>query len=198
VTITDMVALAFGVGVYQHQEELEGLVGHLLTQPRRFHALEIGTLHGGTAALWGQLYAGRIVTVDLPEGPFGGAFFGYTPERCEIRRRALAELNPRILSLLGDSHDPLMVETVRVAFGGDQIDMLFLDGDHSLAGVREDFARYRPLVRPGGVVVFHDINDTPKHALDGCEVPSFWRALSGRKIEITIGAEWGGIGVLHV
>jgi predicted O-methyltransferase YrrM len=35
---------------------------------------------------------------------------------------------------------------------------LFIDGDHSYDGVRQDFEMYAPLVRPGGLVAMHDIN----------------------------------------
>ena len=36
------------------------------------------------------------------------------------------------------------------------IDLLFIDGDHSEAGVAEDWELWSPLVVPGGTVVFHD------------------------------------------
>jgi predicted O-methyltransferase YrrM len=36
------------------------------------------------------------------------------------------------------------------------IDLLFIDGDHSEAGVAGDWDLWSPLVAPGGTVVFHD------------------------------------------
>jgi len=36
------------------------------------------------------------------------------------------------------------------------IDLLFIDGDHSYAGVKRDWAEFSPFVTPFGVVVFHD------------------------------------------
>jgi predicted O-methyltransferase YrrM len=42
-----------------------------------------------------------------------------------------------------------------------QIDVLFIDGDHSEAGVRTDFDRWAPLVAPRGHVLFHDAVDAP-------------------------------------
>ena len=38
----------------------------------------------------------------------------------------------------------------------DRIDLLFIDGDHTAAGVLKDIKAWTPLVRLGGVVVFHD------------------------------------------
>jgi len=42
-----------------------------------------------------------------------------------------------------------------------QIDVLFIDGDHSEAGVRADFDRWAPFVGPGGHLLFHDAVDAP-------------------------------------
>ncbi|HWB61286.1 MAG TPA: class I SAM-dependent methyltransferase [Chthoniobacteraceae bacterium] len=36
------------------------------------------------------------------------------------------------------------------------IDMLFIDGDHSYEGVKADWDLFAPLVKPFGVVIFHD------------------------------------------
>jgi predicted O-methyltransferase YrrM len=37
------------------------------------------------------------------------------------------------------------------------IDLLFIDGDHTFDGVKRDWEMYSPLVRSGGMIVFHDI-----------------------------------------
>jgi len=36
------------------------------------------------------------------------------------------------------------------------IDLLFIDGDHTLEGVRQDFEQFSPWLRANGLVVFHD------------------------------------------
>ena len=38
----------------------------------------------------------------------------------------------------------------------EEIDLLFIDGDHSAAAVIGDVVGWRPLVRVGGLIVFHD------------------------------------------
>jgi hypothetical protein len=40
-----------------------------------------------------------------------------------------------------------------------QIDILFIDGDHSEFGARKDFDMYSPLVKENGYIVFDDYND---------------------------------------
>jgi cephalosporin hydroxylase len=36
------------------------------------------------------------------------------------------------------------------------VDLLHIDGDHSMKGCLADWENYRGLVRPGGLVLFHD------------------------------------------
>lgn len=38
-----------------------------------------------------------------------------------------------------------------------RVDLLFIDGDRSYEGVKQNWEQYSALVRPRGMVVFHDI-----------------------------------------
>jgi hypothetical protein len=99
--------------------------------------------------------------------------------------------------LLGDSHDPAMVEQLEAMLDGDAIDLLFIDGDHTFEGVKQDYEMYSPLVRPGGMVAFHDVCGHP--TMPFIEVDRFWATLPGDKEEFISGPElWGGIGILAV
>jgi len=57
-----------------------------------------------------------------------------------------------------------------------QLDMLFIDGNHSYAAVRSDFLRYGPRIRRGGYVAFHDVGSArftgPKQVVETCIVPN--------------------------
>jgi predicted O-methyltransferase YrrM len=83
----------------------------------------------------------------------------------------------------GDSREAPVVEAVRRVIPAHGLDVLFIDGDHSYAGVRSDYLNYRNLVRDGGVIAFHDI--VPDHAArfgrrtDSWtgDVPLFWSRL---------------------
>jgi FkbM family methyltransferase len=57
----------------------------------------------------------------------------------------------------------------------EQIDLLYIDGDHSYYGVRTDFLLYAPLVRDGGLIVFHDLNSRSQDA--EVEVDHLWQQL---------------------
>jgi hypothetical protein len=83
----------------------------------------------------------------------------------------------------------------------DQVDLLFIDGDHTYEGVKADYDLYGPLVRRGGVLAFHDILHHDNYPELG--VDRFWHSLPGSKTEIVspselspVGSRWGGIGLL--
>ena len=52
---------------------------------------------------------------------------------------------------------------------------LFIDGDHTSEGVKRDWEMYSQLVRPGGLVAFHDIASS----YDDTQVARFWNELKG-------------------
>lgn len=145
------IPAACPVPAYQNLTEF----GHLwefleARQPRRL--LEIGSLYGGTLWYWSQLPTlEQIVTVDMPSD-WDAVADGV---------RAARPLWPTWMHTIdfhdiqGDSHSPETVTHARDLFAGD-LDVAFIDGDHSEDGVRRDFELWAPLVRPGGVVAFHD------------------------------------------
>jgi len=100
----------------------------------------------------------------------------------------------------GDSHSPGTLERVREILGGQELDFLFIDADHTYEGVKRDFEMYSPLVRRGGVVAFHDIVPHPPETR--CEVSRFWDEVKARYRHLEIVRDWSqgwaGIGVLFI
>ena len=117
--------------------------------------LEIGTAQGGTLYLWCQACASnaKIVSVDLPGGKFGG---GYSNERAKLYQ-AFARDKQELHLLRENSHTESTQEKVKNIFIGENIDYLFIDGDHTYEGVKNDFLAYGKMVRPGGLIVLHDV-----------------------------------------
>lgn len=180
-------------GAAQKLGELQSLSE--LLQRRELRAVcELGTLAGGT--FWLLAYLARadalLVSVDLPGGPFSGD----TPPASEQELRELCLPLQRVEIIRGDSQRlGTRGRVARIlAELGLELDLLFIDADHSYDGVRRDFVLYGPLVRAGGLVVFHDICE---HAPElGVGVGRFWRQLDGQKIELVEEPRtWGGIGV---
>ena len=137
--------------------------------PKR--SMEIGTNYGGTLFLLCNLSPldARIISVDLPLGPFGG---GYPRRKAPLFRR-FPRGRQKLHLLRGDSHSPETKQHILEILDGEKLDYLFLDGDHTYNGVQRDFQMYSPLVRSGGIVAFHDIVSYQRDS--NCQVERFWR-----------------------
>jgi predicted O-methyltransferase YrrM len=183
----------------QHPSEIRSFLELLEPDPPSV-VLEIGTARGGTLFLFAQIAHddALLVSIDVPGD---GYAFGGRPEYKRRARlyRALGRERQRIVYVAGDSHREETYREVRDVLSGKPVDLLFIDGDHTRAGVERDFEMYLPLVRNGGIVAFHDIVPGPPEAVG--DVPSFWRDIrTSESVEIV--ADWQqrsfGIGVLPV
>lgn len=97
--------------------------------------------------------------------------------------------------IYGDSHDSITIEKLKNILNKQQIDLLFIDADHSYHAVKTDFELYNPLVKH--IVAFHDISiNSPLYG-----VKRFWNEIKGCKLSIidnsfpTVGQPIG-IGIL--
>ena len=180
---------------WQIASEIERFLRMLEADPPRT-VLEIGTARGGTLFLLTRVAASDalLVSVDLRRGQFGG---GYPRWRARLYR-SFAREGQRVELVLGDSHERRTRERIRRLLSERALDLLFVDGDHTYEGVKQDFADYSPLVRPGGLVAFHDIvpGGPGKHGDPG-GVPAFWRELAATHEagELVEDWEWGSCGI---
>ena len=157
------------------------------------YILEIGTASGGTLFCFCKLAKNdaTIISIDLPEGPFGGGY----PEWKTIIYRAFKKPNQRLFLLRMDSHKKETLEEVKKILNGNQLDFLFIDVDHSFEGVKRDFEIYSPSVRKEGIIGFHDIIPGPIENVGG--VPEFWKEIKNnfRIQEIVKDRQQGGCGI---
>ncbi len=194
---TPEMAMALQAGVefhiLQQLEEIVQLLIWLLDQGIVLHrVVEIGAHRGGTAAVWSTVTKEQVISIDLPGGIGGGISW----EAALDRNRKLKDRFPDVfIGILGDSHDADTLLRVQDVLTG-PADLLFIDGDHSLESVTADYEMYKGLVRPGGVIAFHDIRDTPEVRNFGGQVKTFWESLPEPKTTF-IDGDWGGIGVIR-
>jgi predicted O-methyltransferase YrrM len=164
--------------------------------PKR--SLEIGTYRGGTLYLLCNFSApdARIISLDLPRGSFGG---GYHWAKIPLFK-CFARNHQSLRLVRADSHLPETKERIATILGGEFLDFLFIDGDHTYEGVKRDFEMYAPLVRPGGIVSFHDIAEHPPE--ERCEVSKFWNEIKQRhphrEVVENPAQGWAGIGILNM
>jgi predicted O-methyltransferase YrrM len=176
---------AFSIGMLQHYEEIAMLAGFLIAKKPK-NVMEIGTYKGGLFKILCSLSTHKKITVDLN---------AYYEVHMENRNKMIQGWGENIYTLIGDSQSTEIQQSVRSALNGELLDVIFLDGDHRYEGVKADFENYEPLVTPGGLVIFHDINETQQHKTDECLVSKFWNELTGEKVEMSVNREWGGIGI---
>jgi predicted O-methyltransferase YrrM len=161
--------------------------------------VEIGTGRGGTLFLLTRVATpdAILISVDLSSVAdlrFGGGDFRHRRPLFE----AFALDGQRVHFLDADSHAADTRASVERKLDGRDVDLLFIDGDHTEEGVRTDFELYRDLVRPGGIIAFHDIVDGKPDWVGG--VPNFWRSVRTEDavefVEDRAQGGWG-IGVLR-
>ena len=178
VDLEDALEFAFSRGLgalitsSQVRSEIQALC-ETVRQRKPRTVLEIGTLHGGAFFLFSRVAADDafLVSVDLPR-----EFWKPWRLLCAY----LGKKGQNVFVIDGDSHAPSTVERVRRVLGSRKVDFLFIDGDHSYEGVRQDFENYVGLLNDVGVIAFHDINPDywtrfrkPTRAYAG-EVYRFW------------------------
>jgi len=140
-------AVRFAVpgGTHQVAEEIEGFMAYAAARrPRR--VCEIGVADGGTTVLLSRMSptVEVMIGIDL---------------RIAHRRilEGLAPAHQRLHLLEASSLEDTTVARARELLGGEPLDLLFIDGSHTYDDALSDFEQYRGLVRPGGLIAFHDI-----------------------------------------
>jgi len=120
--------------------------------------LEVGTANGGTLKFFEHAAGsdGKIVSIDHTKRP-DTIRIDFSNPLCEIQL------------LNRDSQALETLEEVKLLFGNEPIDFLYIDGDHRYESVKKDFENYHGLVRPGGIIGFHDVNYPP--------VNQFWNEI---------------------
>lgn len=153
----------FTINTLQMRTEILALANAVAAlKPRTI--LEIGTARGGTLLIWSSLASEKVISCDLVHR--------------EPQKALLEALPPpgsacKVTLLTGNSHAAEFKQRVAAELGGEKVDFLFIDGDHTVEGVKADYEDYREFVRPGGIIAFHDIVE--KQPFETNQVHQLWR-----------------------
>jgi predicted O-methyltransferase YrrM len=118
--------------------------------------VEIGVMHGVTTALLRSVMAADGVITGIDRHPPGRLFVSF--ERLTAQRELARHPRGHAILLREWSHDAARHWTTPV-------DFLFIDGDHSWAGVEGDWRDWTPHVVLGGIVALHDSRPLPDRDL---------------------------------
>jgi predicted O-methyltransferase YrrM len=201
-TLEQMVDLVLRSELFpslQKRAEVLGLLRLLQEHPPRC-LCEIGAFGGGTLMLFCAVAApkARILSIDL----------AFSDKQMRILPQ-FASHGQRLTCLKADTHLPQTHAQVEYWLAGGRLDFLFIDGDHSLAGVKQDHEMYAPLVRPGGLIGFHDILPDSRTRFgtvtqaDSGQVPEYWNIVKQNHSQVREFIENPdqdglGIGILQV
>lgn len=192
----DAFAFATRIGITQEPDEIRWLF-ELVRDHKPQTVLEIGLDEGGTLFLWTRAAPpdAHLIAIDTrPPGRLG------LRSPFPLVRRSFARDAQHIDLVMGaDSHAPSTFELVQELLGPRKLDLLFVDGDHSRDGVWKDFRMYCPLVRPGGLIAFHDVSKQTSPDTEG--TARFWQefAADHETEEFVAGRTPGfGIGVYRM
>ncbi|MBN2712619.1 MAG: class I SAM-dependent methyltransferase [Planctomycetes bacterium] len=145
----------------QAHEEFSALID-LLRDEQIKNVVEIGSADGGWLGIIAGALGGKLNLFSIDPDP--NSFFD--PENCpEDHPRGFGSVSEL---LVGNGHtvkhiplrsdDPAATNHV-LAWTGNygNIDLLHIDGNHSMSACLRDWEMYKDYVRPGGFIVFHDV-----------------------------------------
>jgi len=123
---------------------------------------EIGVWHGVTTR---RLRAAMAPDADLLAiDPYPVGRLGFSAQRYIAHHEVAGVKNGRVRWIRATG-----VETARriAAAREAPVDFLFIDGDHTYEGLRDDWESWSGLVAPDGLVALHDSRSTPARNIDG-------------------------------
>ncbi len=149
---------------------LEKMAYDIVIKYRPKVIVELGTHMGLSALAMGLALrdlgeGGRLYAIDCWEGDTQAGFYDDSVYRTFLERIESLGIESTVLPLkmfFDEARDKVATP----------IDLLHIDGLHTWEAVNHDFDTYGPLVSPGGLVMFHDVNTHFK------DLRKFWRGLT--------------------
>lgn len=154
------MSMSLGICLQGVEAEFENALRRRAKQSELFVYLECGTAHGDT---W--LSVCRVLaSTGAKWRTIGIDNWIYAFE--EYQKKIAPEFGPdKALLLVQTREQAFATEKDRI---GDRLDFVFIDGCHARPCVMGDFLSVEPLVVPGGIVVFHDLNQPPGGIQEHC------------------------------
>lgn len=132
-------------GSWQTFDEFKYVYDNYLKPIKPKKIIEIGVAMGGTSRIFLDLVGpdGVVVGVDI--------------SKSLIDEKVLN--HPKYKFFHGFSTDPKILKQIKAI--SEKFDAILIDGDHTVEGVLKDTELYLPLIRNGGLVMWHDVRLEP-------------------------------------
>ncbi|MGH2642338.1 MAG: class I SAM-dependent methyltransferase [Chitinophagaceae bacterium] len=142
------------VKILQDPQEFAELI-KIYTQRKPENVLEVGSFFGGTLYYWikNNKNLKNLTSIDSPIPPSDHRY----EEMMESRDKWKEWTNGDSFTfhdLRGRSEDA----EILLKAGRSVYDFIFIDGGHEFQTVLNDFIRFFPMLRIGGIIAFHDIH----------------------------------------
>jgi hypothetical protein len=84
------------------------------------------------------------------------------------------------------------LERIPIVYG-----YIYIDGNHSYAGVKADYKRFWPFLREGGMMAFHDVMVDKVTDYGRCGVKRFWEWVSNKHRNCVTISTSAGLGIIQ-
>jgi predicted O-methyltransferase YrrM len=146
------------------------------SKPR--NVIEIGTQKGQST---------KSILLAMGENKYGKLISIDHKNRSTILDAEFSDLKTYWDFIQGNSHLEEVFNKTKKELNGELADILFLDGDHKMPGVGQDFDEYTKLLKPGGILIMHDIYNSNE------EVSVKWNSITWEKFGFNYGLANGKI-----
>jgi predicted O-methyltransferase YrrM len=122
--------------------------------------LEIGVHNGGSMSyVVSENKSKKCIGIDLFEDCTGHYVKDSITKQKSFDNINRNNINSTIKLIKGNSTSNKTINKLKEEFKENEIDLLFIDGDHSYIGVKNDFLNYHPFVKTNGLIVFDDYSE---------------------------------------
>ena len=160
------------------EAERDGLCRHAAGRRR---VVVIGAWQGVTAARLRDAMdaAAELLVIDA----FSGGRLRAGARRLVARRVVARVANGSVHWMRATGYE---VGRAYAATGKPPVDFVLIDGDTSYGGLSGDWAAWRPLLAPGGIVALHDSRSTPQRPIDDAGSVRFTNAVILKDAAFTV------------
>ncbi len=135
---------------WQNKDEFLWLINKVEAYTKPLQSiLEIGMGMGGSFKFWEELTEKKGLLIGIDN-------FSDCMTNQKIMEEKIKKNNWKVI--IGNSQNSETVNQVLKFLNGKKLDLLFIDGDHEET-VFKDYSNYSPLVRRGGLIIFHDCGE---------------------------------------